>query len=111
MRQDLNLKHKLEMEMLKPENKQEVTKEVAAILAKKLKERVYTVGEAKELQKLVYEQVSNKRRNRLWTKVTNEAEAAEAKEHENDNKGGIYLRKGHQLSKEWATGKVSEKEQ
>jgi len=111
MRGDLRLKQKLEMEMLKPKNKAAITEEVAKILKKKFKERLYTVGEAKELQNFVYAQVSNKMRNKLWTKVTNEAAHSQTKEHANDSDQGIYLRKGHQLSKTWAASKLSEKEQ
>jgi len=112
VKEDVSLKKDMDVEMEK--RRAQMKAESAKTLNRKLRERVYTVGEAKELEKLIDEKVKTKTQNRIWTEITNERAAQKGKDKEEeeeageDPKAGVYMREDHKLGPEWSRRKEAE---
>lgn len=81
-RRDVKLKAELQEAMESAATKSLIARKVASVLKKRLKERVYTVGEAKELDKLVSAEIKNQVENRIFTRLSNEDVAGLAAKEE-----------------------------
>lgn len=116
-RRDVKLKAELQEAMESAATKSLIARKVASVLKKRLKERVYTVGEAKELDKLVSAEIKNQVENRIFTRLSNEDVAGLAAKEEDavhamggDDQQGVFMKPGAQAESS-SLQKLSVKEQ